>query len=261
MVEKERKSIDQASLEMIEKAGKENVRTVFERAEQMKPCPIGGAGSCCSNCAMGPCRVPIAKGKEETPEEHAKRTGVCGATAETIAARNFVRKIAAGAAAHSDHGRKVVEAFKLIAEGKAKDFEIKDEQKLIKLALDLGVEIGERSNQEIAMDIAKICEAEFGKQEGELLFARLSPLKRQEIWRQQDVYPRGIDREVVELMHRTHMGVDQDYKNLMKQGTRCALADGWGGSMIATELQDCMFGTPSPVISEINLGCAERGHG
>jgi carbon-monoxide dehydrogenase catalytic subunit len=209
MVEKERKSIDQAAIEMVEKANKENVRTVFDRAEQMKPCPIGNEGSCCSNCAMGPCRIPLAKSKEETPEEHGKRTGVCGATAETVAARNFVRKIAAGAAAHGDHGRKVTEAFKLMAEGKAKDFEIKDEQKLLKLALDLGVEIGERNNQEIALDIAKICEAEFGKQEGELLFARLAPKKRQEIWHHQGVYPRGIDREVVELMHRTHMGVDQ----------------------------------------------------
>ena len=97
----------------------------------MKPCPIGAEGSCCSNCAMGPCRVPLAKGKEETPEEKKKRTGVCGATAETIAARNFARMIAAGTAAHSDHGRRVVEAFQLMAEGKAKDFEIKDEQKLL----------------------------------------------------------------------------------------------------------------------------------
>jgi anaerobic carbon-monoxide dehydrogenase catalytic subunit len=179
---------------------------------------------------------------------------VCGATAETISARNFCRMIAAGSAAHSDHGRRIVEAFKLMAEGKSKDFEIKDEQKLLKLALDLGVNIGERTNREIALDIAKICEAEFGKQEGELLFTKLAPIKRQEIWRNLGVMPRGIDREVVELMHRTHMGVDQDYRNLMLQGTRAALADGWGGSMIATELQDCMFGTPSPVLSEINLG-------
>ena len=166
MAEKEAKSIDQATLDMIDKASEEGIRTVFDRAEKMKPCPIGNEGSCCSNCAMGPCRVPLGKNKEETPEEHAQRTGVCGATVETIAARNFVRKIAAGAAAHSDHGRKVVEAFKLMAEGKAKDFEIKDEQKLLKLALDLGVDIGERSNHEIALDIAKICENEFGKQEG-----------------------------------------------------------------------------------------------
>ena len=80
------------------------------------------------------------------------------------------------------------------------------------------------------------------------------PKKRQEIWRNLGVVPRGIDREIVELMHRTHMGVDQDYQNLMLQGTRAALADGWGGSMIATEIQDCMFGTPTPTLSEINLG-------
>ncbi len=253
-----KKSIDQATIEMLEKAASDNVTTVFDRAEAMKPCPIGADGACCKNCAMGPCRIPLAKNKDETPEEHAKRTGVCGATAETITARNFARMIAAGSAAHSDHGRRVVEAFKLMAEGKAKDFEIKDEQKLLKLALDLGVEIGERSNNEIALDIANICENEFGRQDGEILFGKLAPIKRQEIWRKLGVYPRGVDREVVELMHRTHMGVDQDYQNLMLQGARAALADGWGGSMIATELQDCMFGTPAPVLSEINLGVLEE---
>jgi carbon-monoxide dehydrogenase catalytic subunit len=252
--EKQAKSIDQATIEMLAKSAAEGITTVFDRADKMKPCPIGADGSCCKNCAMGPCRVPQPKGKEETPEEKKARVGVCGATAETISARNFCRMIAAGSASHSDHGRRVVEAFKLMAEGKTKDFEIKDEQKLLKLALDMGVEIGTRSNQEIALDIAKKCEAEFGKQEGELLFIKNAPLKRQEIWRKLGVVPRGIDREVVELMHRTHMGVDQDYKNLMLQGTRAALADGWGGSMIATEVQDCMFGTPSPVLSEINLG-------
>jgi len=252
--EKQAKSIDQATLEMLDKAAEEGISTVFDRAEKLRPCPIGADGSCCKNCAMGPCRVPQPRGKEETPEEKKARVGVCGATAETISARNFCRMIAAGSAAHSDHGRRVVEAFKLMAEGKSKDFEIKDEQKLLKLALDLGVEIGTRSNREIALDIAKMCEGEFGKQEGEIIFIKNAPLKRQEIWRNLGVVPRGIDREVVELMHRTHMGVDQDYKNLMLQGTRAALADGWGGSMIATEVQDCMFGTPSPVLSEINLG-------
>ncbi|OGO30968.1 MAG: carbon-monoxide dehydrogenase catalytic subunit [Chloroflexi bacterium RBG_16_56_11] len=258
--EKQAKSIDQATLEMLAKASEEGISTAFERAEKMKPCPIGADGSCCKNCAMGPCRIPLAKGKQETPEEHAKRVGVCGATAETVAARNFVRMIAAGSASHGDHGRRVVEAFKLMAEGKTKDFEIKDEQKLLKLALDLGVEIGNRSNNEIALDIAKICEKEFGKQEGELIFIKNAPLKRQEIWRKLGVVPRGIDREIVELMHRTHMGVDQDYKNLMLQGTKAALADGWGGSMISTEIQDCMFGTPTPTLSEINLGVLKEDH-
>ncbi|MEE8419978.1 MAG: anaerobic carbon-monoxide dehydrogenase catalytic subunit [Dehalococcoidales bacterium] len=253
--EKEKiQSIDPATVEMIAKAAEDGVRTVFERAATTRPCPIGAEGSCCSICAMGPCRVPLPKGKEETPEDKKKRTGACGATAETIAARNFVRKIAAGTAAHGDHGRRVVEAFIMAAKGETPGFEIKDEQKLLQLALDLGVEIGDRTNNEIAIDVGETLSKEFGRQDGELLFLKRAPLKRQEIWRQLGVAPRGIDREVTELMHRTHMGVDQDYKNLLLQGARTALADGWGGSMISTELQDVLFGTPAPVYSEINLG-------
>jgi len=256
--EEETKSIDNASIRMMEKAAKDGVDTAFDRAKELKPCPIGMVGSCCKHCGMGPCRVPLPKGGKETAEEKKKRRGICGATAETIAARNFIRMIAGGAAAHSDHGRGVAELFLAAAKGEAPGYEIRDEQKLLQLALDWGVEIGDRSNQEIAIDVGKIALAEFGKQEGELLFLKRAPLKRQELWRSLGVAPRGIDREVVEIMHRTHIGVDQDYRNLLKQGVRAALADGWGGSMIATELQDILFGTPAPVLGRVNLGVLSR---
>ena len=244
------KSIDKASLEMIEKAARDRVSTAFDRAEEMEQCAIGAAGSCCKHCGMGPCRVLSYKGKTER--------GICGATAETIAARNFIRMVAGGAAAHSDHGRGVAELFLAAAEGKAPGYEIRDEQKLLQLALEWGIDIGERSNQDIAIDIGKMALAEFGRQEGELLFLSRAPLKRQELWRKEGVTPRGIDREVVEIMHRTHIGVDQEYRHLLKQGVRAAIADGWGGSMIATELQDILFGTPSPVLGKINLGVLSK---
>jgi carbon-monoxide dehydrogenase catalytic subunit len=253
-VDEMKKSIDPATLDMIEKASDEGVSTVFERAENMKACPIGAEGSCCSNCAMGPCRVPLPRNKEETPEEKKKRRGVCGATAETIAARNFLRKIAAGTAAHGDHGREVARIFLETAKGELKDYTIKDEVKLLQLALELGVEIGDRTNNEIAADVGEIIMGEFGKQEGTLRFIKRAPLKRQELWKKLDVEPRGIDREISEAMHRTHMGCDQDYKDLLDHGVRTSLADGWGGSMIATDLQDILFGTPMPAVSEINLG-------
>ncbi len=255
--EKETKSIDQGTNELIEKAAKDGVNTTFDRADTIKACPIGSVGSCCKNCGMGPCRVPLPKGREETPEDKQKRRGVCGATAETIAARNFIRMVAGGAAAHSDHGRGVTELFLAVAKGEAPGYEIKDEQKLLQVALDLGIEIGERSNNEIATDIGQIALSEYGKQEGELLTLRKAPLKRQELWRKLGVAPRGIDREIVEIMHRTHIGVDQDYKSLLKQGVRAAIGDGWGGSMLATELQDILFGTPAPVLGQANLGVLE----
>ncbi len=94
----------------------------------------------------------------------------------------------------------------------------------------------------------------FGQQTGEVPFIKAAPAARQDLWRRLQVVPRGIDREIVEMLHRTHVGVDQDYRNIMLQGTRTALADGWGGSMVATDLQDILFGTPSPVRGQVNLG-------
>jgi carbon-monoxide dehydrogenase catalytic subunit len=252
--DEKKKSIDQATQELYLKACEDEVNTSYDRADNLKPCPIGSVGSCCKHCGMGPCRIPLPKGREETPEEKRKRRGICGATAETIAARNFIRMVAGGAAAHSDHGRGVAELFVAVAKGEAPGYKIRDEQKLLALALEWGIEIGDRSNEEIALDIGEMALAEFGKQEGEILFCKRAPLKRQEIWREQGVMPRGIDREIVEIMHRTHIGVDQEYQNLLTQGVRASIADGWGGSMIATELQDILFGTPSPVLSEVNLG-------
>jgi carbon-monoxide dehydrogenase catalytic subunit len=247
-----KKSIDKASLEMMEKAARDCVTTAFDRASDMSQCAIGAAGSCCKHCGMGPCRVLGVRG-----EEGAAR-GICGATAETIAARNFIRMVAGGAAAHSDHGRGVSELFLAAAKGEAPGYTIRDEQKLLQLALEWGVEIGDRSNQEIAVDIGEIALAEFGKQEGEIRFLSRAPLKRQELWRREGVAPRGIDREIVEIMHRTHIGVDQDYHSLLKQGVRAAIGDGWGGSMIATELQDILFGTPAPVLGKVNLGVLKK---
>ena len=48
--------------------------------------------------------------------------------------------------------------------------------------------------------------------------------------------------------------MDQHYENITKQSSRTALADGWGGSMVATEISDILFGTPMPVKAEVNMG-------
>ena len=243
------KSVDRASVEMIDKATRENISTVFSRADSMRPCPIGVEESCCKVCSMGPCRLPRSKKGEER-----QRAGVCGATIDTVVARNFARKIAAGSASHSDHAREVAKTFLMAARGETPDFSIKDEIKLFEVALDFGITIEKRDVKEIAIELGEKALNEFGKQSGELIYTGKAPLRRQELWRKYGIMPRGIDREIVEVMHRTHMGVDQDYRHILEQATRAALADGWGGSMISTELQDIMFGTPVPVLGSINLG-------
>ena len=258
-------SIDVASQEMIARSHVLGVETIFDRALNMKQCAIGIQGTCCKNCSMGPCRLPLPKAGIEGEDT---RQGLCGATANTIAARNFIRMIAGGASAHSDHGRGVAEVFLAVAKKETDAYQIKDFDKLLEVAEYLGVattvevdgEELDRDMDEIALETAEIALGEWGKAEGNILSLKKAPKARYELWKKMGVLPRNIDREVVEIMHRTHMGVDMDYKNLMKQGTRAALADGWGGSMLATDLQDILFGTPYPLQSEANLGVMKEDH-
>ncbi|MBN2058798.1 MAG: anaerobic carbon-monoxide dehydrogenase catalytic subunit [Deltaproteobacteria bacterium] len=258
-------TMDVASQELIQRSHELEVETIFDRAENMKPCNIGIQGICCKNCSMGPCRLPLPKGGIQGEDT---RKGLCGATANTIAARNFIRMIAGGASAHSDHGRSVAEVFRSAARKETDAYKIKDHFKLLQIAPYLGVEttvekdgeILDRDIDEIALEVAENAMNEWGKSEGELLYCKRAPEPLYEKWKKAGVIPRNIDREIVEIMHRTHMGVDQDYKNLIKQGTRAAIADGWGGSMLATDLQDVLFGTPSPIFSESNLGIMKADH-
>ena len=242
-----RKIIDRSVDYVLENIKNKGIETTWDRLEQQQPiCGFGELGICCRNCFLGPCRIdPFGMGPQK---------GVCGASAEIIVSRNFGRMIAAGAAAHSDHGRDVANTLLVAAKNPESGYSIKDINKLGKIARLFGLSVEGKTNNEVAIEVAQAALENFGRQEGEISFLSLAPPERQNLWKDLNVVPRGVDREIVEMMHRTHMGVDQDYRNIMMQGTRTALADGWGGSMIATELQDILFGTPSPVRGQVNLG-------
>ncbi len=245
------KTIDKASCQVLEIMEKEDLKNAWDRYKEMLPqCGFGLLGLCCRNCSMGPCRIdPFGEGSQK---------GVCGATAEIIAARNLIRMIAAGAAAHSDHGRDIAHTLLLTAQAKTEGYEVKDEEKLISMAKELKIKIDGRDKKDIALELAEKVFAEFGQQHGELQFSHRAPDKRQALWRNRGIMPRGVDREIVEVMHRTHIGVDNDPDHLISHGIRTSLGDGWGGSMIATELSDVLFGTPKPIRATANLGVLKK---
>jgi len=240
-------SIGKDARAMISRAREEGIETVWDRlAAQQPQCGYCAMGVSCRNCAMGPCRVdPFGEGPQK---------GVCGADADVIVARNLGRTIAAGASAHSDHGRDILEVFAELAEGKTSGYEIRDPDKLRALAEEWGLGTEGRETLEIAQDLATAMMEDFGTRKSSLGFAVRVPSQRTERWAELGITPRGIDRENVEMLHRTHMGVDNDYVNTLLHCLRTSLSDGWGGSMVATELSDVMFGTPKPVLSRVNLG-------
>jgi carbon-monoxide dehydrogenase catalytic subunit len=239
----ELKSIDPAAIEMLEVAQAAGHETAFERAERVKPCPIGEDGACCKICSMGPCRL-VGKTK----------VGVCGATLATVAARNFARMVAGGTSAHSDHGRDLAFTIIAVAKGEGQGYQIRDLAKLHAVAEYMEIPTEGRTKEEIALDVGNKALEQFGQQRGEIIYTRRATPKRQQLWRELGIMPRGVDREVVETLHRTHEGVDLDPENILDHAMRTSLADGWGGSMLATDLSDILFGTPTPLQTMANLG-------
>jgi carbon-monoxide dehydrogenase catalytic subunit len=232
---------------LLKKAQTDQIETVWDRHQaQLPQCGYCELGLSCRNCVMGPCRVdPFGEGPQQ---------GVCGADADIIVARNLCRMIAAGAASHSDHGRDLVEVLANVAKGKAPGYAIRDPEKLKSVAAEYGVETQGKDVLVIAGELAYAMQEDYGTRITELALLKRAPAKRREIWKKLGITPRGIDRETSEMMHRTHMGVDNGWQSLLLQGLRNALSDGWGGSLIASEVSDILFGTPSPRPTSVNAG-------
>lgn len=231
----------------LKKAHEDGVETVWDRLKKQEPqCGYCELGLSCRICVMGPCRIdPFGEGPQY---------GVCGADADIIVARNLARMIASGAASHSDHGRDLVEVLHKIGTGKAPGYTIKDPEKLKRVAKEYGIDTANIGNEEIAKKLAEAMMEDFGMKKERITFISRVPKQRVELWEKLKVIPRGIDRETSETMHRTHMGVDNNYVSILLHTVRNSLADGYGGSMIGTELSDIIFGTPQPGFSEVNLG-------
>jgi carbon-monoxide dehydrogenase catalytic subunit len=229
------------------KAVHDGIETVWDRHEAQQPqCGFCDMGLSCRICIMGPCRVdPFGEGPQ---------TGVCGADADIIVARNLCRMVAAGAASHSDHGRDLVEVLAGVADGTAIGYKIRDEAKLRRLAEEYGVVTDGKSTRGIAGELADAMMEDYGMRQKAVKMVARAPKKRRAVWEKFNLTPRGIDRETSEMMHRTHMGVDNNWQSLLLQAMRNALSDGWGGSMIATEVSDILFGVPTPRPTTVNAG-------
>ena len=238
--------MEAATNSLLENASKVGADTWQQRAKNQTPhCGFGEAGTCCRICSMGPCRV--------TPK--APR-GICGCDVHGIVARNYLIFTAGGAATHSDHGREIMHTLHETREGG--NYQVKDPEKLIRIAKEWGVETEGKDIYALAHEMAEIGLLEYGKPFGTQKFIKRAPEHTQELWAKAEIEPRAIDREVSQSMHMTHMGCSSLAEALIRQALRAGLSDGWGGSMMGTEFSDVMFGTPKPIDTTANIGVMEK---
>ena len=238
--------MEAATNSLLETAKKVGADTWQQRVKNQTPhCGFGEAGTCCRICSMGPCRI--------TPK--APR-GICGCDVHGIVGRNFLRFTAGGSATHSDHGREIMHTLHEAKEGG--NYQVKDPEKLIRIAKEWGVETEGKDIYDLAHEMSEIGLLEYGKPFGVQRFLDRAPAHTRELWQKAGLEPRAIDREVSTAMHMTHMGNSSLPEALVRQALRCGLSDGWGGSMMGTEFSDVMFGTPKPIDTEANIGVMEK---
>ena len=238
--------MEAATNSLLETANKVGADTWQQRVKNQTPhCGFGEAGTCCRICSMGPCRI--------TPK--APR-GICGCDVHGIVARNYLIFTAGGAATHSDHGREIMHTLHATKEGG--NYQVKDPEKLIRIAKEWGVETEGKDIYDLAHEMAEIGLLEYGKPFGYQRFTERAPEHTQNLWKDAEILPRAIDREVSQSMHMTHMGCSSMAEALIRQALRAGLSDGWGGSMMGTEFSDVMFGTPRPIDTEANIGVMEK---
>ena len=213
----------------------------FRVKNQTPHCKFGEQGVCCRICSMGPCRIT-----KKAPR------GICGCDVHGIVGRNYLKFTAGGSATHSDHGREICHTlYESSADG---CYQVKDPEKLIRIAKEWGVETEGKDIYDLAHEVAEMGLWEYGKPFGTQRFLKRAPQSQQELWEKNELAPRAIDREVSCSLHMAHMGCSSLPEALIKQSIRAGLSDGWGGSMMGTEFSDVLFGTPKPIDTEANLG-------
>ena len=207
------------------------LETAHHRVETQKTkCGFGLQGVCCRLCANGPCRV--------TP---ASPRGICGASADTIVARNFLRAVAAGSGCYIH----VVEntARQLKNTGLHKD-KIRSEKALNHLAELFGV-TGE-DKYDLCVKVADAVLSDLYRPEYEpmALVEKLAYAPRVKKWKELGIMPGGAKGEVFNNIVKTSTNLSSDPVEMMVSCLRLGISTGLYGLQLTNLLNDVVLGDP-----------------
>jgi carbon-monoxide dehydrogenase catalytic subunit len=246
--------LNNATEEMIKHTESMGIDTVFSRQAKYDEsfigldksrCYFGSMGICCKQCAMGPCRIwhedlPIAY-RTSAPQLN---KGTCGASADTIVARNLLMMIGRGTAAHASHALHIASALKNIDKVK-----IREHDKLRSIATKLGTDIDNVASCAISDIVGFENSMKFVTSYcTKNTYKKLSDL---------GIVPGSVSRELLAEGHETSMGTMADPTSLILHAARLGIAD-IASLTISSEFQDVLLGIPKPVTSKIGFNVLDR---
>lgn len=219
-------------------AGKE-VETSFNRVDHQKiKCGFGQQGVCCRLCANGPCRI--------TPKSP---KGVCGATADTIVARNFLRAVASGAACYLHVVENTARNLKAVGERKGK---IKGEKVLHDLALLFEIESEDVYEKAIKVAEKVLQDLYKARSEKMELVEKMAYKPRFEKWKALNILPGGAKSEVFDAIVKTSTNLSSDPVDMLLHSLNLGISTGLYGLTLTNLLNDVMLG--EPVIRKASVG-------
>ena len=216
------------------------METSHHRVEgQSTKCGFGLQGVCCRLCANGPCRI--------TPK--APR-GICGATADVIVARNFLRAVASGSGCYIHIVENTALNVKKTAEIKG---EIKGEKSLAKLAEIFGVQGTDKwdtAKQVAQMVLDDLYKPEYEKME---LVEKMAYGPRFKRWQELNILPGGAKSEVFHGVVKCSTNLNSDPVDMYTDCLKLGISTGIYGLTLTNLLNDVLLGEPELRMAPVGL--------
>ncbi|MDR2845842.1 MAG: anaerobic carbon-monoxide dehydrogenase catalytic subunit [Candidatus Methanoplasma sp.] len=208
-----------------------SVNTAFHRVDTQKlKCGFGLGGICCRLCANGPCRIT-----QDSPK------GVCGATADVIVARNFLRTIAAGSGCYIHIVEKAAINLKSIALAKG---ELRGKKALDRLCVKFGIKGTDDYDKAIKVADAvlnDLYKPDFEKME---LTKKMAYPPRYKRWEELGILPGGAKSEVFSGVVKSSTNLNSDPVHMLLHCLRLGISTGVYGLTLTNLLNDVVIGEP-----------------
>ncbi|OUN92254.1 anaerobic carbon-monoxide dehydrogenase catalytic subunit [Blautia sp. An46] len=216
------------------------METSHHRVEgQSTKCGFGLQGVCCRLCANGPCRI--------TPKAP---KGICGATADVIVARNFLRAVASGSGCYIHIVENTALNVKKTAEIKG---EIKGEKSLAKLAEIFGVQGTDKwdtAKQVAQMVLDDLYKPEYEKME---LVEKMAYGPRFKRWQELNILPGGAKGEVFHGVVKCSTNLNSDPVDMYTDCLKLGISTGIYGLTLTNLLNDVLLGEPELRMAPVGL--------
>ena len=208
-----------------------DVETAFHRTEDQKvKCGFGLQGVCCRLCANGPCRI--------TPKSP---RGICGADADTIVARNFLRAVASGAACYLHVVENTARNLKKLGESKGV---IKGEKTIDELAQILEIEANDRHEKCIKVAQKVLDDLYKARDEKMELVEKIAYAPRVKKWKEIGIMPGGAKSEVFDAIVKSSTNLNSDPVDMLINCLNLGISTGLYGLTLTNLLNDVILGEP-----------------